>query len=197
MGSSIAFPENLDLLSAKILEGWGGDYVKRLSQYDATALRITDKMPANYMALGLIHLMLPQAKIIHVKRNPIDTCVSCFTRLFNRHQEATYDLVELGQHYVRYSELMKHWKEVLPPGSFIEVDYEAIVDNIEEQARRLVEGCGLEWDEGCLSFYCSKRAVRTASLTQVRQPIYRGSVERWRHYESYLGPLINELQPVL
>jgi hypothetical protein len=154
-------------------------------------------MPANYMALGLIPLMLPNAKIIHVKRNPVDTCVSCFTRLFNRHQDATYDLSELGRHYMNYVRLMEHWRSILPDGTFIEVQYEDIVADMEGQARRLIDYVGLPWDKACLDFHKNERSIRTASVTQVRQPIYASSVERWRHYEAYLQPLLKKLEPCL
>lgn len=188
------YPNNLIDLNCDKLIQWGRQYIDRLRSHHPSALRITDKMPANYLALGLIPLMLPKAKIIHVKRNPIDTCVSCFTRLFNRHQEATYDLQELGRHYKNYARLMDHWRSILPKESFFEVEYEHMVCDIEAEARRLIEWVGLEWDPACLAFYENKRSIRTASLTQVRQPIYSSSVERWRNYEDYLGPLLAELE---
>jgi hypothetical protein len=187
------YPENLAGLTRGDISQWGQDYVAGLRRRAPEARRITDKMPANYMALGLIALMLPNAKIIHVQRNPVDTCVSCFTRLFNRHQEATYDLAELGRHYANYARLMQHWRQVLPQGSFIEVQYEDIVADMEGQARRLIDFCGLDWNAACLDFHNNKRSIRTASVTQVRQPIYTSSVARWRHYEKHLGPLLEAL----
>ncbi len=195
--SSLSYPENLQVIEPSQLFSWGREYVERLKAFDPAALRITDKMPSNYLLLGLISAMLPGAKIIHVKRNPIDTCLSCYTRLFNRHQDATYDLAELGRHYMNYYHLMEHWKKILPPDSFIEVQYEEIVADIESQARRLIDYCGLEWNEGCLAFYENKRSVRTASVAQVRKPLYTSSVEKWRQYESHLGPLLEQLAPIL
>ena len=192
-GHSQPFPENLAALSADTLNTWGRDYARRLTRSAPDALRITDKMPANYLALGLIPLLLPNAKIIHVQRNPVDTCVSCFTRLFNRHQDATYELNELGRHYATYARLMQHWRAVLPASSFLEVQYEDIVSDMQGQARRLIDWVGLPWDDACLEFYKTERNIRTASVTQVRQPIYNSSVERWRHYEEYLGPLLQGL----
>ena len=192
----IAFPQSLLNVSKHQLTQWGDEYAGRLQLHAQGVSRITDKMPSNYMLMGLIPLMLPQAKIIHVKRNPIDTCLSCFMRLFNRHQDATYDLSELGRHYVNYVSLMEHWKRILPPGSFIEVEYERLIDDIESEAKRLIAYCDLPWDEACLAFYKNDRQVRTASVAQVRQPIYKTSVERWRHYEKYLGPLLNELDAI-
>ncbi len=192
-GEFISFPDNLRVLERQTLTAWGAEYVAGLKQLAPDARRITDKMPANYFAVGLIHLMLPNAKIIHVNRNPVDTCLSCFTRLFNRKQEHTYDLAELGQYYVHYARLMDHWRKVLPAGAFLDVQYEDIVADQEAQARRLIAYCGLEWNDACLDFHNTKRSVRTASVTQVRQPIYTSSVERWRHYEKFLGPLLDAL----
>jgi hypothetical protein len=189
----VTFPDNLRALDQKTLTAWGTEYVAGLKQRAPNAKRITDKMPANFFAVGLIHLMLPNAKIIHVNRNPVDTCLSCFTRLFNRKQEHTYDLAELGQYYVHYARLMEHWRKILPAGAFLDVQYEDIVANQETQARRMVEYCGLEWNDACLDFHNTKRSIRTASVTQVRQPIYKTSVERWRHYEKFLGPLLDAL----
>ncbi|MFH0934229.1 MAG: sulfotransferase, partial [Pseudomonadota bacterium] len=188
-----SFPENLRYLDQATLSAWGNEYVAGLRARAPDAKHITDKMPANFLAVPLIHLMLPNAKIIHVNRNPVDTCVSCFTRLFHRKQEHTYDLAELGRYYADYARMMDHWRKVLPRGAFLDIVYEDIVADQEGQARRLLEFCGLEWDDACLDFHKTKRQVRTASVTQVRQPIYTSSVERWRKYEKFLGPLLDEL----
>ena len=171
----------------------GEKYVKGLRERNAEARHITDKMPANFNMLGLIHLITPNAKIVHVKRNPVDTCLSGFTRLFSRSQHQSYDLAELGRYYRNYAALMNHWREVLPAGAFYEVQYEELVDNIDEQARKLIAYCGLEWNDACLEFHKNERTIRTASVTQVRQPIYKSSVERWRKYEAHLGPLLDAL----
>ena len=193
-GKLLAFPNNLRSLDQGTLAIWGAEYLAALKRHAPDALRITDKMPANFMAIGLIHVMLPNAKIIHVKRNPVDTCLSCFTRLFkNNYQGFTYDLAELGRYYVNYARIMDHWRNVLPSNAFMEVQYEEIVADQETQAQRLIEYCGLEWNEACLSFYKTRRTVRTASLTQVHQPIYTSSIERWRPYESFLEPLLGAL----
>ena len=183
------FPNGLGRLTPEHLEICGQRYLERLRTLAPSAQRITDKMPGNYMLLGLIPLMLPGARIIHVKRNPMDTCVSCFTRLFLNQQEATYDLRELGQHYANYARLMDHWRQVLPVNSFLEVQYEDIVADMECQARRLIDWVGLPWSPECLNFHETERSVRTASVLQVRQPIYGSSVARWRHYERFLDPL--------
>lgn len=188
-----SFPDNLRYLDRSTLCAWGDEYVAGLKERSPASKHITDKMPANFLAVPLIHLMLPNAKIIHVNRNPVDTCLSCFTRLFHRKQEHTYDLAELGRYYADYARLMDQWRKVLPPGAFLDIQYEDIVADQEGQARRLLEFCGLEWDAACLDFHKTKRQVRTASVTQVRQPIYSTSVERWRSYEKFLGPLLNQL----
>ena len=188
-----SFPDNLRYLDHPTLKAWGVEYIASLKERAPSAKHITDKMPANFFAVPLIHLALPNAKIIHVNRNPVDTCVSCFTRLFNRKQEHTYDLAELGRYYVDYARLMEHWRKVLPASAFLDIQYEDIVADQEAQARRLLEYCGLEWDAACLDFHKTKRQVRTASVTQVRQPIYNTSVERWRKYEKFLGPLLEQL----
>ena len=117
-------------------------------------------------------------------------------QLFHRHQEASYELSELGRHYVNYQRLMDHWRAVLPPGSFLEIRYEDIVAGTEAQARRLVAFCGLPWHDACLEFHRNQRPIRTASMAQVRRPIYQSSVQRWRRYEAHLGPLIEALGPL-
>jgi hypothetical protein len=183
------FPDNLMHATAQTLSLWGAEYRGRLRQRAPDARCITDKMPANFFALGLISAMLPEARIVHVRRNPLDTCLSNFMHLFNAGQEHTYDLAELGSYYADYARLMEHWRTVLPAGSFLEVQYEDIVADLEGQARRLIDYCGLAWDDACLDFHRNTRDVRTASLMQVRQPLYRGSVERWRRYEEFLAPL--------
>ena len=191
--AAATYPDNVRLLDPARLSAWGVEYVAGLQRRAPDARHITDKMPANSLAVGLIHLMLPNAKIIHVNRNPVDTCLSCFATLFSRGQEHTYDLAELGRYYAGYARLMDHWRKVLPRGAFLDVQYEDIVADQEAQARRLIEYCGLEWNDACLDFHKNKRVVRTASVTQVRQPIYKSSVQRWRPYEKFLGPLLDAL----
>ncbi|MFZ2302848.1 MAG: tetratricopeptide repeat protein [Gallionella sp.] len=187
------FPDNLRLIDHARLAGWGAEYVAGLQRRAPDALRITDKMPENFLAIGMIHLMLPNAKIIHVNRNPADTCLSCFFQLFRDRQEFTYGLSDLGRYYVGYARLMEHWRKVLPEGAFLDVRYEDMVSDQEAQSRRIIEYCGLEWDDACLDFHRNTRAVNTASMTQVRQPMYKSSVERWRPYEKHLKPLFDAL----
>jgi hypothetical protein len=142
-------------------------------------------------------MMLPNAKIIHCVRNPVDTCLSCYQQHFAEGQAWSYDLSELGRYYVAYHRLMEHWRAVLPPGRILDVTYEQVVDDLESQAHRIIDHCGLDWDEACLSFHKNKRAVRTASQQQVREPIYNKSVGRWQPYEKHLGPLLEALAPIL
>lgn len=187
------YPENILQLSPEIGRAIADDYVAYLQRFSPDAIHITDKMPHNFIAIGLIHALLPNAKIIHVKRNPIDTCLSCYTNLFTEGQLYSYDLTELGQYYQCYERIMNHWRHILPSNAWLDIEYEVIVNNMEAEARRLMEFCELTWDPACLAFYESKRQVRTASFIQVRQPVYTSSVERWRRYEKELAPLINTL----
>jgi hypothetical protein len=192
-GTGAAFPNNIPAIDKAGLAGWAADYVAGLHRRAPDARHITDKMPANFLAVGLINMMLPNAKIIHVSRNPVDTCLSCFMQLFGSGQEQTYDLAELGRYYADYARLMEHWRSVLPDGAFLDAQYEDIVADQETQARRMIAFCGLDWNDACIDFHKNKRSILTASVTQVRQPIYKSSVERWRHYEKFLGPLLDAL----
>ncbi len=188
------YPRSLAGITRAELTIMGERYVAGLRERHATAGRITDKMPANFHCIGLIHLMLPNAKIIHVRRNPVDTCLSNFTKLFgHKAQPQSYDLAELGRYYRDYARLMEHWRAVLPADAFYDIQYEELVADTEGQARALIDWCGLEWSDRCLEFHKTRRIVRTASITQVRQPIYTSSVERWRRYEKHLGPLLEAL----
>ncbi|MGJ4943596.1 tetratricopeptide repeat protein [Bradyrhizobium sp. HKCCYLS1011] len=197
-GRTIPYPHFVDALDRATVRQIGSDYVARLSGLAAQGAgtivrRVTDKMPSNYYFLGLIHLALPRAKIIHTTRDPMDTCVSCFSKLFSAEQNHTYDLGELGRYYRRYERLMAHWRSVLPAASFLDVRYEDVVVDLETQAQRIIAYCGLPWDDRCLSFHRTERPVRTASATQVRKPIYRSAVGRWRVYEDQLEPLLTTL----
>jgi tetratricopeptide (TPR) repeat protein len=191
--AEIGFPECLPLLPPETLRRAGDTYVAMLQGLAPTAPRITDKFLLNYYFLGLIRLILPQAPIIHVRREPMDSCLSCFATHFSGNLSFTYDLAELGRNYGLYLKTMALWRRVLPEGAMLEVDYEAVVGDLEGQARRIIAHCGLPWDERCLAFHRTRRSVRTASIVQVRQPIYRSSLARWRRYEKHLGPLLEAL----
>ena len=186
------FPDMAAAMSGEDFRRLGACYLARLKERAPSASRIVDKMPGNFLFAGLIHLALPNATIIHAVRDPLDTCVSCFSILFGD-QSFTYDLAELGRYYRHYRALMAHWRAVLPPHRFIDVQYEELVGDLESVARRIVAYCGLAWDARCLDFHRTERAVRTASASQVRRPIYRSSLGRWRRYQKFLQPLIAEL----
>ena len=192
-GKALPYPEFVPQLDAPALRQLGSHYVSAIVKRAPNKECITDKMPSNFQFAGLIHLALPNAKIIHTVRSPLDTCVSCFSKLFSGEQNHTYDLGEVGRYYRRYERLMAHWRRVLPVGRMLEVRYEDIVADLEGQARRIVAHCDLPWDERCLSFHETSRPVRTASATQVRQPIYRSAIGRWRVYGEQLEPLLNAL----
>lgn len=187
------YPHNVAGLDGAALRALGARYASALQQLAPDATHITDKLPANFFYVGMIHLILPNARIIHTVRDPVDTCLSCFSNLFVNGQDFTYDLRELGRFYAQYRHLMAHWHKVLPPDAMLEVAYEDVVDDLEGQTHRLLEYCGLPWDDRCLAFNKTARPVQTASASQVRQPIYRQSVGRWRVYEKWLGPLLDEL----
>lgn len=155
--------------------------------------RVTDKMPHNFVPLGLIHAAFPNARILHVRRHPVDTCLSIFFQNFNCGHSYSFDLEELVSHYREYQRLMAHWARVLPADRYFEFDYEALVADQEGMSRKLIDFCGLEWDEACLRYYEDGRAVKTPSLHQVRQKIYSSSVERWRNYEPHIAPLMKLL----
>ena len=167
----------------------GEEYVRALSGLAPGAARIVDKMPANFLLLGLVALALPDARVIHMRRDPVDTCLSCFATLFASDQPYAYSLAELGRYYRAYAALMAHWRAVLPAGMMLEVRYEEVVGDLETQARRMVAHCGLEWDAACLRFHATQRSVQTASKAQVRQPLYRSAVGRAAAYGAMLAPL--------
>jgi tetratricopeptide (TPR) repeat protein len=195
-GNAFRYPEDAAALTADQLHALGKAYVERQRRRAPSAERVTDKMPANFLFLGLIHLALPDACIIHVVRDPRDTCLSCYSKLFAAEQDFTYDLGELGRYYRKYAELMAHWRNVLPAGRVLDVRYEDVVADLEGQSRRILSHCGLPWDDRGLAFHETERPIRTASATQVRQPIYGRSVGRWRRYEEFLEPLLSALGPL-
>ena len=187
-------PEGLGALTADDLARLGDDYLARAGEPPAGKTRVVDKLPGNFVNVGLIRLILPEARIIHVRRDPVDTCLSCYSKNFKAaNLPYTYDQAELGRFYRDYEGLMAHWRGVLPATHFLEVDYEAVVDDLEAQARRMIAFLGLPWDPACLEFHRTKRLVRTASLNQVRKPIYRASVGRWRAHAAFLRPLLKAL----
>jgi tetratricopeptide (TPR) repeat protein len=191
------FPAALERISAERLVELGQRYVDDVSALAPAAQRITDKSTQNWSLIGLIHLALPNARIIHIHRDPVDTCLSSFFTLFAEGQAHTYDLAELGRYYRAYATLMAHWRSVLPAGAMLEVQYEQLVADFENQSRRIIAHCGLEWDDACLAFHKAERAVKTASAFQVRQPLYSSSVGLSRPYLHLVKPLLEALGPDL
>jgi len=175
----------------------GQRYVDRLERLAPNPYkRIVDKMPGNFTMVGLIHAILPKARIIHSRRHPVEVCLSCYRIHFAEGQQWSYNLRELGRYYKRYWNLMNDWREQFPD-AMLEVRYEDNVADVEGQARRLIDYLGLEWHDGCLEFYNTDRPVMTASASQVRKPIYTTSTNRWRKYEKYLQPLLEELGDIV
>jgi len=182
------FPGCMDRLTKAHVDGMADVYLGPFLALKPGAARITDKMPLNFLHIGLISLLFPDARIIHCRRDPIDTCLSCYLTHFNQGHEFKHNLSHLGHFYRSYSRLMSHWEKVIDL-PMLDVSYEEVVANPETQSRRMIEFLGLPWDDRCLKFHADKRPCVTASVMQVRRPIYESSVGRWRHYEKHLGPL--------
>lgn len=180
----------------KELGEMGRQYLEWTERYRKGAPRFTDKMPNNFASIGLIALILPNARVVNARRHPLDSCMGCYKQLFYKGQSFTYDLVELGEYYLEYERIMEHWNEILPD-MVIDIHYEDMVSDQENQTRRLIEHCDLPWEDDVLRFYETDRAVITASSEQVRQPIYSKSVNSWRRFEAHLEPLIEVLEPLL
>ncbi len=192
-GVAQAYPACYSSLDIAAFTKLGNAYLQGIPPLPADKLRITDKLPGNFIHLGLIHLILPNAIIIHTVRNPADTCLSCFSKLFTAGVPYSRDLHELARYFKGYLRLMNHWRSVLPGGKILDVCYEDLVNDLQGQSRRIVAHCGLPWDDRCLNFHTTRRAVATASNVSVRQPIYQSSLARWRNYQKQLQPLIDEL----
>jgi hypothetical protein len=191
---SPAYPVLVDFLSPDDILGLGQTYTSRVRQLAPDAPHIVDKMPLNFMFVGLIHLALPNARIINIRRDPLDTCISCYSLMFTGSQPFAYDLAELGRYYRGYERVMEHWHKVLPPGVLMDVQYEDLVADLEGVSRGVLAHCGLDWEDACREFHDTKRTVRTASTMQVREPLYRRSIGSWRRYEKHLGPLLQALE---
>jgi tetratricopeptide (TPR) repeat protein len=192
-GGPILGPRSIAGLDAKSFAELGSRYLAGIRKLAPAAPHISDKMPTNFYFAGLIYLALPRARIIHVVRDPVDTCISCFSTLFAGPIDYCYDLGELARYYRHYEGLMAHWRRVLPAGHMLEVRYEDVVADQEGETRRMLAYCDLAWDPRCLEFHKTPRRVSTASAAQVRQPIYRDSIGRRRAYEEFIGPLLAEL----
>jgi len=186
------YPHSMVSADQEMIDGLARQYLERIDEIDRNVLRVIDKMPQNFFHLGLIALLFPNARVIHCKRDPRDTCISIYFQRFNLSHTYANDLASLGRFYREYLRIMAHWRAALPI-PMLEVAYEEVVTDQERVSREMVEFCGLPWDDRCLQFHKTKRAVATASYDQVRQPIYKQSVGRWRNYERHLGPLFEAL----
>jgi len=174
-------------LRGRYLRAYGRQYVEESSTFRSTTLPFfTDKLPNNFSHVGLLHLILPNARIINARRHPFDSCLGGYKQLFGKGQNFTYDMGDLSAYYRQYYETMRHWHKVLP-GKVLDVHYEETVTDLETQVRRILEHCGLPFEESCVRFHENRRAVRTASSEQVRQPIYTDALGHWRRFESHLG----------
>jgi tetratricopeptide (TPR) repeat protein len=193
----LRYPKIMNELDESQLTGLGRSYLHYAMSHNVDGKPLfTDKMPANFSHVGFINQILPHAKIIDARREPLATCIANFRQLFAQGKNQSYDLTELGEYYLQYVDMMNHWDEVLP-GTVLRVHYEDVVANIESQVRRILDYCELPFEEACVDFYKSTRAVNTASSEQVRQPLYSSAVDFWKNYEPYLDELREVLEPVL
>jgi tetratricopeptide (TPR) repeat protein len=190
------FIEAMDKLGPRGTREIADNYVNLLRFHAQDALRVVDKLPHNFLYLGLVALLLPKARIVHCSRNPADTCLSCYQNPLNDSHAYSRDLTHLGLYYREYWRLMEHWKKVVPLQIY-ELSYERLTTDFEGESRKLIEFLGLPWDPACLRFHEAKSTVRTFSKQQVRNPIYKSSVERWRRYEAELQPLLTALGDVM
>ena len=189
------FTKAMAALTPRKARDLGSKYLGYLKKRDDKAVRVIDKMPHNFELLAFISLVLPNARVVHCRRDPMDNCTSCFMHNFSDAHGYNADLTKLGQYYRQYDRLMNHWSKILPI-AIHDMQYERTVDDLEAQARGLIAFLGVEWDEACLNFHETKRTVRTPSRWQVRQPIYSTSVERWKRYGNALDPLRAALGPL-
>lgn len=189
---TVLYPDAIQSLEAEHIQSLSNDYYSHIASIAPEAGYVTDKMPSNFINLGLIRLLFPDARIIHCKRNPIDTCLSCYFQDFAGHHPYTTDLAALGNYYHEYKRLMAHWDSVLD-AEIYDLYYDNLVNDFEATCKNLIEYCGLEWNDACLEFYANKRKVLTASSNQVNKPLYKSSVNRWKNYEAFISPLLSVL----
>jgi hypothetical protein len=168
-------------------------YLARLDKVSTEAVRVVDKMPNNFLRLGLIALLFPRARVIHCRRDPRDVCLSCYFQNFQEMHTYSHDLGNLGRYYRQYERLMDHWRQVVP-NPILELDYETLVSDQEATTRRMIDFCGLDWDERCLAHHEGEQPIMTASIWQARQPVYKSSLARWKRYEAHLDPLLRALK---
>jgi len=192
----VEYPEAMKQVDEDAARAMGEAYLKSTMRYRTGKPFFIDKMPNNFPSVGLLQVILPNAKVVDARRHPLDSCLGSYKQLFFKGQSFTYEQFELGHYYLQYRRIMEHWKEVLP-GKVLDVHYQDMVLDQETQTRRLLEYCGLPWEDQCLRFYETERAINTASSEQVRQPIYTKALNYWRHYEPHLDELIEVLEPLL
>ncbi|MBT8049301.1 MAG: sulfotransferase [Gammaproteobacteria bacterium] len=192
----VEYPEAVLELDEDAVGSLGRAYLQSTMRYRTGKAYFIDKMPNNFPSIGFLQLILPNAKVIDARRHPLDSCLGSYKQLFFKGQSFTYDHFELGHYYLEYRRIMNHWASTLP-GKVLDVHYEQMVTDQENQTRRLLEYCGLPWEDQCLRFYETERAINTASSEQVRQPIYTGAMNFWRNYEPHLGELIETLELLL
>jgi tetratricopeptide (TPR) repeat protein len=194
--TGVNYPEAMRELAPANLSALGAEYLALARMHRRSgAPRFIDKMPNNFPNAAFIAAILPNAKIVDARRHPLDACLSNYRQLFAKGQAFTYDLTEIGEYYLQYQRMMDHWERIMP-GRVLTMQYEEVVADFEAQVRRLLDFCGLPFEDACLRFYESERPVRTPSAEQVRQPIYDRSVGHWRHYEEHLGELIDVIAPI-
>jgi hypothetical protein len=186
------YPAVLADMDAEAFRRLGQKYLDDTRIYRTDKPRYIDKMPNNFRHIGLMHLVLPNARIIDARREPMACCFSNFKQLFASGQEFTYSMEDIARYYRTYVEIMHHWDEVLP-GRVLRVQHEDVVEDLEGSVRRLLDFCGLEFEPACLEFYKNERSVRTASSEQVRRPIFKEGLDQWRNFEPWLGPLKQHL----
>ena len=192
----IKFPNAaLEMNNDEFIE-YGESYLTTTKRHRTGSPYFIDKMPNNFANIGFLKLILPNAKIINACRHPLDSCISSYKQLFYKGQSWSYDLFEIGEYYLEYDRMMWHWHNLFP-GEIMDFHYESVLEKQEIETKKLLDFCGLEWEEQCLKFYETKRSINTASSEQVRQPIYKGAMYAWKNYESHIGELIETLSPLL
>ena len=193
-GEDPQYPKILSELDKSYFRRFGEQFLQDTKVYRQTAPRFIDKMPNNFLHIGLIKLILPNAKVIDARRHPMACCFSGFKQLFAEGQEFTYNLNDIGTYYKTYVELMDHWDKTLPE-FILRIQHEDVVEDLELQVRRMLNFLDLPFEESCLEYHKTERNIRTPSSEQVRQPIYDSALEQWRNFEKHLDPLIEALGP--
>jgi hypothetical protein len=193
LGTDIPYPASAELIDEEAAHRLARGYLDHLRELAPDAKRVADKLPGNFLRLGLIALLFPRARVIHCRRDPVDVCLSCYFQNFDERHFYSHDLANLGRYYRQYERLMAHWRATLTL-PMLEVSYEALTADPEGVAREMIGFCDLEWDDRCLTYHERDHPIMTASVWQARQPVYRTSVQRWKRYEKHLGPLLQALE---